>query len=838
MRNMKKLIVSILLIGSIVTTTIPYRTNAAGAASHTHDANCYLGTCHTAHTSACYTTETVRKYCSGTWQRIDRNVYTVYGYGYDMKMRCGCTWNSEKTVQVVANGSDYGDIPDGSFFFGAKYKWMSDWMFRTYGIDLVCPDCGQSMQYISTLYKYRKNGRGMKLTCSKCGDTYLTVNGGSLGGLHMAATAGNTHGYYNAKEQKLVCTKEIGAYYDSNGNRCSCICDKIVNSMSAAAPEQVLRPGEAINNKATLGLYNGQSVADYSCDVSGFNATDYSGNWQTVTLTTSTSDYPYRINASGNREAGAKSVQIRVKILGYYDVELVSGAGGSIVPKSGGTVSADKKNINCLVGNTVSVEAVPDAGYTVKSFRAEFPNGSKNLASGLGTGNPYVNTGEGVSVSNGRAAYSFTMPVGNVKLTATFEPARYNVTYYANGGKWDDDTTSKVSNVKYGQTYGKGTNSPSNPVRSGYTFLGWFTAAAGGTQVDLTKAIDPSKVNLYAHWMENKAQVITYRYGDIYEYPLPISIAGFSFSNTMFWHKSEFLGNGTGDAITKGSYVNALDITRLYGRWTPNTYTVTLNANGGTFSNAVRNIPDANGCVELPSSSVAKKDVVYHTKYGELPIPSKSGAVFGGWYSDVISGSVTANDSLTAPRDIELVATWVTSAPTSGSFSVDRISVSTKNGIYDPKTMVPTTEDIVISGYLSPWYLSWSTRTSSAGKRKISNLNLFKATRVSFSAKNSSGQEAFLDGATTLDCSVSSTASADSIVYKTNDNSIVITIYLDDSREDTIKVDGSLVPLTSGTAMPAATKYIETIAHTNVTIPNGKYTLKYTVDSEREDITW
>jgi hypothetical protein len=306
----------------------------------------------------------------------------------------------------------------------------------------------------------------------------------------------------------------------------------------------------------------------------------------------------------------------------------------------------------------------------------------------------------------------------------------------------------------------------------------------------------------------------------------------------MFWHKSEFLGNGSGDAITKGSYVNALDITRLYGRWTPNTYTVTLNANGGTFSNAVRNIPDANGCVELPSSSVAKKDVVYHTKYGELPIPSKSGAVFGGWYSDVISGSVTANDSLTAPRDIELVATWVTSAPTSGSFSVDRISVSTKNGIYDPKTMVPTTEDIVISGYLSPWYLSWSTRTSSAGKRKISNLNLFKATRVSFSAKNSSGQEAFLDGATTLDCSVSSTASADSIVYKTNDNSIVITIYLDDSREDTIKVDGSLVPLTSGTAMPAATKYIETIAHTNVTIPNGKYTLKYTVDSEREDITW
>ncbi len=619
MRKMKKLIVSILLIGSIVTTNIPYRTNAAGAASHTHDANCYLGTCHTAHTSACYTTETVRKYCSGTWQRIDRNVYTVYGYGYDMKMRCGCTWNSEKIIQVVANGNDYGDIPDGSFFFGAKYKWMSDWMFRTYGIDLVCPDCGQSMQYIRTMYKYRKNGRGMKLTCSKCGETYLTVNGGSLGGLHMAATAGNTHGYYNAKEQRLVCTKEVGAYYDSNGNRCSCICDKIVNSMSAAAPEQVLRPGEAINNKATLGLYNGQSVANYSCEVSGFNPNDYSGNWQTVTLTTGTSDYPYRINASGNREAGATSVQIRVKILKpVYNLRIVSSEGGKVV--FGPEGDNEILRITFTEGDKTVGKVVPEEGFITDELIIDGKR-TEPLIMGINE-------------------FEFVMPGHDVLIEASFKRSECTVTFDPAGGNWGGYIDIHKAKAHYGKTYMSDHVFPMDPTKEGYVFTGWKNDK--GETVEETDVCFSSEEKLYACWKEVSNETREVYFEDEIPWPEPLSIRGFTSDKRDFWRLSEKNGNGTGTAVKQGEFIKSIENYSLFGRWEPLSYSLIFDPRGG----------------QLPLGE-NRKQVFYHTLLGDLPVPVKNGAHFDGWYSDEKDGvKVTPDKSMTRTGDVTLYARW------------------------------------------------------------------------------------------------------------------------------------------------------------------------------------
>ena len=42
------------------------------------------------------------------------------------------------------------------------------------------------------------------------------------------------------------------------------------------------------------------------------------------------------------------------------------------------------------------------------------------------------------------------------------------------------------------------------PIRTGYTFLGWFTAASGGTQVTASTVItQASDVTYYAHWSKN-----------------------------------------------------------------------------------------------------------------------------------------------------------------------------------------------------------------------------------------------------------------------------------------------------------------------------------------------
>ena len=59
----------------------------------------------------------------------------------------------------------------------------------------------------------------------------------------------------------------------------------------------------------------------------------------------------------------------------------------------------------------------------------------------------------------------------------------------------------------------------------------------------------------------------------------------------------------------------------LYAHWTPNTYTVTFNANGGEATE--------------PTS----KTVTYDSSYGELPTTSKTGYVFAGWYRSRTGGT-------------------------------------------------------------------------------------------------------------------------------------------------------------------------------------------------------
>ena len=43
---------------------------------------------------------------------------------------------------------------------------------------------------------------------------------------------------------------------------------------------------------------------------------------------------------------------------------------------------------------------------------------------------------------------------------------------------------------------------PNDPIRSGFTFEGWFAAPEGGSEFDFTKAVTGNTI-AYAHWNEN-----------------------------------------------------------------------------------------------------------------------------------------------------------------------------------------------------------------------------------------------------------------------------------------------------------------------------------------------
>lgn len=81
---------------------------------------------------------------------------------------------------------------------------------------------------------------------------------------------------------------------------------------------------------------------------------------------------------------------------------------------------------------------------------------------------------------------------------------------------------------------------PTDPVREGYTFLGWYTQAEGSIKYTFTEAVS-SNITLYAHWNahshtvtlendENK-ETNSYDYGSSVSVPTPTKKTGYNFNH-------------------------------------------------------------------------------------------------------------------------------------------------------------------------------------------------------------------------------------------------------------------------------------------------------------------
>ena len=82
----------------------------------------------------------------------------------------------------------------------------------------------------------------------------------------------------------------------------------------------------------------------------------------------------------------------------------------------------------------------------------------------------------------------------------------------------------------------------------------------------------------------------------------------------------------------------------LYAKWAPNTYTVTLSANGGTFGG---------------DESTKNISVTYGNTYGELATPTRSGKSFIGWFTAPQDGTeVNADTIVETAGNHTLYARW------------------------------------------------------------------------------------------------------------------------------------------------------------------------------------
>lgn len=259
----------------------------------------------------------------------------------------------------------------------------------------------------------------------------------------------------------------------------------------------------------------------------------------------------------------------------------------------------------------------------------------------------------------------------DITLTAKWQGNTYRVSFQPNGGT----CSTSYTNVIFG-------NSITLPVpkRTGYTFLGWYN---GSTKVESgTWEID-SNVTLTAKWEQAKYEVklnanggtcsgdkLTVTYGGSYTLPTPTR-AGYTFNG---WY--------SGSTRYSSGVWNKDSGAELTASWTANQYPLTLNANGGSVT----------------SQYVY---VTYDANYS-LPIPTKVGYTFSGWYkgSTLISNtgkwSYTEGGSLTASWE---VATYTLTLDAAGG-DVSQSSYTLK---YGDSYSLPTPTRV---GYeFAGWYI-------------------------------------------------------------------------------------------------------------------------------------
>ncbi len=244
-------------------------------------------------------------------------------------------------------------------------------------------------------------------------------------------------------------------------------------------------------------------------------------------------------------------------------------------------------------------------------------------------------------------------------LYAVWTPNTYTVKYNANGGTGGSTASSS-------HTYDEAKPlTPNGFTKTGYTFMGWATSTAGAVTYEDEESVSNlaseygATVTLYAKWTVNSYTVkydanggtgSTAPSSHTYDEAKTLTANGFTRTGYTFsgW-ATETDGGVVYEDEESVSNLASEDgaVVTLYAAWTPHTYTVSYDANGGTGSTA-------------PSS---------HT-YDEAKALtangfSRTGYTFAGWatsadgtavYTDKMSVSNLASEN---GATVKLYAKWM-----------------------------------------------------------------------------------------------------------------------------------------------------------------------------------
>ena len=219
----------------------------------------------------------------------------------------------------------------------------------------------------------------------------------------------------------------------------------------------------------------------------------------------------------------------------------------------------------------------------------------------------------------------------------------YTVTLDANGGMVKPDSVS----VQYGIAVGQ----LPVPVREGYTFDGWYDENGAQYTEDTIYAI-AGDATLTARWTANIYEITLDANGGVTDVALVQVTFGQAVGAlpTPTREGYVFLGwfDEVGSRYDASTVYSTADGVTLTARWgqEDSTFTITLNANGG----------------KVEPSALA---VVYGQAVGTLPVPTREGYTFGGWY-DKDGNRYDASSVYSVKGDTTLTARWIENSVQTG----------------------------------------------------------------------------------------------------------------------------------------------------------------------------
>ena len=439
------------------------------------------------------------------WAGSNRNnkyFYDLYGIYSDTPAAVGIM--SAPGISVTSTGSIIGNCPScGKYSFQGTYVEVAH-SSRGHANYNECNSC-HYVQYLGT-YTTKSHGSGAygSGTCPDCGSHTWVLQS------QQAATC-TSNGY---RSYSCACGQTKSETIYASGHSYS------YGSWEQYSSSQHRRTGSCRNCGATdydyashsmsYGSWSNASSSQHSrtasCRTCGYSTTDYgnhsysTGSWSKYSDTqhrrsktcsgcgASTYDYANHSYSYGSWVSDSETQHKRTKTC--------SACGDSGYEYADHTdANGDGKCDDC--GATVSLTIKWDAGTnggTIDGKTSITTTGKPNATATAPTSTPvkagHAFKGWYTSASGGSLYNTVTITVAKT-FYAQFTANSYTLTWDLGNG-----TTEETK-----QTYGEKLTLPTEPTRKNAEFLGWFTEANGGTQVDantIYKADGDS--TYYAHW--------------------------------------------------------------------------------------------------------------------------------------------------------------------------------------------------------------------------------------------------------------------------------------------------------------------------------------------------